>query len=183
MGSEHALSNALQCITRMGQCNAFASALPTHAAFNTSHVCYNSGFVPCKTAPSITHIGPSPLQCRCSTTDLRPAVDITEADDPGRSRLECPGCSLDASWQEVPDDDGAPAMFFICRVGLCGEAGPVALVVPPCALADSQGAAVGEVRQAMTILPGVASSRQPCWAGYGASGGTGCGPGREVAAC
>lgn len=81
-------------------------------------------------------------------------MDVIEADGSGHSRLDTPGCSLDASWQELPDADGGTVACFACRVTLSGEAGPVIFVVPSCAPTVSQAVQVAEIRQAITVLPG-----------------------------
>lgn len=114
-------------------------------------------------------------RCRCNTAALQPAVDVVEHDDPTRSRLECPGCSLDASWQEVPDGEGAPVMCFTCRIVLCGEAAPVVVLVSPCAPPGSQAAAVAEIRQPLAILPGASCSQSAVfWGRRGRLSWDGC---------
>eukprot|EP00892_Ulva_mutabilis_P012666 jgi/Ulvmu1/9772/UM056_0012.1 len=91
---------------------------------------------------------------KCSMTDIQPEVDVVEAEETNRSRLATPGCSLDAAWQDIPDAEGGSVTCFVCRISLCGEAGPVALFVPPCTPAGSQAAAIAEIRQPLELTPG-----------------------------
>lgn len=71
-------------------------------------------------------------------------------------RLTVPGSSLEARWQVMPDDEsGCDAHFFSCRMVVCGDQGQVELVVPPVATAGEVPLQLPELRQKLTILPGV----------------------------
>ena len=86
---------------------------------------------------------------------MEPAVKVVDGVEGSPCRLSTPGSSLAASWQVMCDDESAAdAHFFSCRMVLCGEEGPVELVVPPVATAGEAPIQLPEVRQALAIEPG-----------------------------
>lgn len=78
-------------------------------------------------------------------------------------RLSVEGSSLEASWQVMQDDEsGTDTHFFSCSMVLCGEEGPVEVVVPPVAISDDTPIELAEFRQALTVLPGAFALLQTC---------------------
>lgn len=71
-------------------------------------------------------------------------------------RLTSPGSTIKAAWEVMQDDEmDIKAHFYCCRMVLCGEEGQVEVVVPPVTIPGDAPIQLPELRQALTILPGM----------------------------